>query len=169
MDNTSHHTSPYNQHAPGFGPTPYHNRSNGPSSLPSAGAIVGPNTSGYFSPAPPPAAYYGPPPPGSGPQQQQQQVMFHNHPPHPPPQHPGMFDSTPSPHPPQVFLGFVNTLYTSRPIYVPPGAHFDELGNLCFEHADGSREWIGPYYDGAGRIVPNPNQRAEEGCCSAFC
>ncbi len=69
------------------------------------------------------------------------------------------------PQPQQVFLGFVNTDYTSRPVYGPPGASFDRQGNLYLQHGDGSKEWIGPYRDWTGAIVKDPNQRAEEDCC----
>lgn len=69
---------------------------------------------------------------------------------------------------PQVFLGFVNTVYTSKPVYGPPGANFDCYGNVYIELGDGSREWIGPYRNAVGEIVPNPNLRAEDDCCCGY-
>jgi len=91
-------------------------------------------------------------------------MMFYNPPPLPPAQHPGMLYSAPS-QPQQVFLGFITHGYTSKPVYGPPGAKLNWLGNVYIEHSDGSKEWIDPYYDYAGNIVKNPNQRAEEDCC----
>lgn len=87
--------------------------------------------------------------------------MCYNFP--PPAQHPGMLYSSP-PQPQQVFLGFVTTGYTSKPVYGPPGATFDWLGNVYIEHSDGTKEWVGAYRDYNGN-TKNPNQRAEEDCC----
>lgn len=87
--------------------------------------------------------------------------MCYNFP--PPAQHPGMLYSSP-PQPQQVFLGFVTTGYTSKPVYGPPGATFDWLGNVYIERSDGTKEWVGPYRDYYGN-TKNPNQRAEEDCC----
>jgi len=159
IDNINHYTAPHTQPSPAFG-TPHqahiNSGSNGSGFSPSAGAIIGPNTPGYVSPAPPPAAYYAPP--GYG----QQQGMLYNPP--PPAQHPGMLYSAPQ-QPQQVFLGFVTTAYTSKPVYGPPGANFDSMGNVYIEWSDGSKQWVGPYRNAAGQITQNPNQRMEEDCC----
>lgn len=75
-----------------------------------------------------------------------------------------MIYSAPS-QPQQVFLGFTHDVYKSKPVYGPSVADFDSLGNLYIRRSDGSKEWIGPHRDGAGKIVKNPNQMAEEDCC----
>lgn len=137
------------------------NRTEQHSSLPYPGAIVGQNNAGYSPPAPPPATYYGP---SSG--RGQQQAIPYNHP--IPAQHPDMLYAVP-PQPQHVFLGSVSDWSRSKPVYGPPGADFDRLGNVYIPHSDGSKEWIGPYRDTWGNITKNPNQRVEEDCCYQIC
>ncbi|CAF9914554.1 hypothetical protein IMSHALPRED_001941 [Imshaugia aleurites] len=107
-----------------------------------------PNTSGYFSPTPPPAAHHSHTPP-TYPQQL--------------PSHPTMHYAPPLA-PPQVFLGFLNKGYASVPMYGPPGAKFDWIGNMWVELPDGTKDWIGPWRNGWGYEMKNPRQRAEEDC-----
>ncbi len=115
----------------------------------------------YFSPTPPPAAHYSHPPPAYP-----QQPPFHPNA-LPPAHQPAMQyapPAAPGP-PPQVFLGFLHKGNTTVPMYGPPGAKFNWIGNVWVELPDGTKDWIGPWYNAFGYEMKNPRQRAEEDCC----
>ena len=41
---------------------------------------------------------------------------------------------------------------SSRPVYGPPGAQFDGLGNLYYDRGNHRKEWIAPYRDHKGEV-----------------
>lgn len=122
-----------------------------------------PGANAYYQPDPPPSAYHQQPHIHPSPSSYHPPTAFSPQPHQQ--QHPGMHYAPPPPPPAQVFLGFHHRHNASVPMYGPPGAKFDWIGNVFVELPDGTKDWIGPYRNGFGYEMKNPRQRAEEDCC----
>ena len=56
-------------------------------------------------------------------------------------------------------------MYTDIAVYGPPGAAFDDRGNVYFDHGDGIKEYVGPYRDYNGNITTPPGPPKDNDCC----